>query len=215
MLDFPRWKVWLVSLTGAIVVFFSIPGLIAGTVLAERWPASLTQYKISLGLDLAGGSQLLLEADTADAAKQRVQSMEDQVATELRRAPRIQIGDISTSGGRLSFMVRDPTQLDAAVERLRAMTRPLGLTGSRDWDVQVIDSTRIVLIPTESGAARSLRDAMTVARDVVRRRIDPQGTKETTNPTWNDKVYLYKHSAGTGAAVDTSAPPVPGGVKVQ
>jgi len=31
----------------------------------------------------------------------------------------------------------------------------------------------------------------------------------------NDKVYLYKHAAGTGATVDTAAPPVPAGVKVQ
>jgi preprotein translocase subunit SecD len=54
------------------------------------------------------------------------------------------------------------------------------MTGSRDWDVQVMDSTRIVLTPTQSGSQRALRDAMTVARDVVRRRIDPQGTKEIT-----------------------------------
>jgi preprotein translocase subunit SecD len=179
MLDFPRWKIWLVSLTVLVGVLFSVPSLIAGTTLAERWPSGLSQYKISLGLDLAGGSQLLLEADTADAAKQRVQAMEDQVATELRRSPRIEIGDISTSGGRVSFMVRDPAQFDAAVERLRAITRPATLTTSRDWDVQA-DSTRVVLTPSASGATRALREAMTVARDVVRRRIDPQGTKEIT-----------------------------------
>ncbi|HKH28593.1 MAG TPA: protein translocase subunit SecD, partial [Sphingomicrobium sp.] len=69
---------------------------------------------------------------------------------------------------------------DTAVERLRAITQPVALTGSRDWDVQVMDSTRIVLTPTESGSQRAMRDAMTVARDVVRRRIDPQGTKEIT-----------------------------------
>ncbi len=66
------------------------------------------------------------------------------------------------------------------MERLRAITQPVALTGTRDWDVQVMDSTRIVLTATESGSQRALRDAMTVARDVVRRRIDPQGTKEVT-----------------------------------
>ena len=87
------------------------------------WPKWLPQYKISLGLDLAGGSHLLLEADARDAQKQRLQAMEDEVATELRRDPRIDIGDISTAGGRLSFMVRNPTQVDAAVERMRNLTR--------------------------------------------------------------------------------------------
>jgi preprotein translocase subunit SecD len=46
--------------------------------------------------------------------------------------------------------------------------------------VQVVDSTRIVLTPTPSGSAKALKDAMGVARDVVRRRIDPGGTKEIT-----------------------------------
>ena len=179
MLDFPRWKTWLISLTILAGIFLAIPSLLPPQAKA-KWPSWLPGQTISLGLDLAGGSQLLLEADSNDASKQRLQGMEDSVTTELRRAPRIDVGDISTAGGRLSFMVRNPTQLDAAVERLRALTQPVGLTGQRDWDVQVIDSTRVVLTPTQSGSARALKDAMTVARDVVRRRIDPQGTKEIT-----------------------------------
>ncbi|GAA4714612.1 protein translocase subunit SecD [Sphingomonas lutea] len=180
MLDFPRWKIFLITLVVAAGVFFSIPSLIAGTSLADKWPSWLPGDKINLGLDLAGGSHLLLEADSVDAAKQRLQAMEDTVTTEMRRSPRVEIGDISTTGGRVSFMVRDPRQVDTAVERLRAVTQPVGMTGSRDWDVQVMDSTRVVMTPTASGNQRALKDAMTVARDVVRRRIDPQGTKEIT-----------------------------------
>jgi preprotein translocase subunit SecD len=60
------------------------------------------------------------------------------------------------------------------------LTQPVALTGDRDWDVQVVDSTRIVLVPTASGTAKALKDAMSVARDVVSRRIDPSGTKEIT-----------------------------------
>jgi len=180
VLEFPRWKVWIVTLVVLLGVLFSIPSLLAGTPYAKQWPGWLPQYKINLGLDLAGGSHLLLEADARDAQKQRIQGMEDSIATELRRDPRIDIGDISTADGRLSFLVRDPTKVDAAVERLRTLTQPLGLTGNRDWDVQVMDSTRIVLIPTASGSTRAMKDAMSVARDVVRRRIDPGGTKEIT-----------------------------------
>ena len=180
MLEFPKWKVWLIGIVIAFGVLLSIPSLIAGTPLSGSWPKWLPQYKISLGLDLAGGSHLLLEADAADAQKQRLQAMQDSVATELRRDPRIEIGDISTAGGRLSFMVRNPTQIDAAVERMRNLTRPVALTGNRDWDVSVVDSTRIVLTPTASGTKQALKDAMSVAQEVVRRRIDPSGTKEIT-----------------------------------
>jgi preprotein translocase subunit SecD len=180
VLEFPKWKVWLIGLVIAAGVLLSIPSLIERTPLASHWPKWLPDYKISLGLDLNGGSHLLLEADAQDAQKQRLQAMEDEVSTELRRDPQIEIGDISTAGGRLSFMIRDPRQVDAAVDRLRNLTKPLALTGNRDWDVQVVDSTRIVMTPTQSGTAQALKDAMGVARDVVSRRIDPSGTKEIT-----------------------------------
>src|SRR5947199_2627850 len=89
-------------------------------------------------------------------------------------------------------MVRDPTQVDAAVDRMRKLTQPVALTGNRDWDVAVVDSTRIVLTPTPSGTARALKDAMGVARDVVRRRIDPGGTKEITVVTEGSSRILVE-----------------------
>src|SRR5438270_3398177 len=164
MLEFPRWKAWLVSIVIALGVVLSIPSLIAGTQAAQYWPKWMPQYKVNLGLDLAGGSHLLLEADQADAQKTRLQGMEDSVSTELRRDPRIDIGDISTANGALSFMVRDPTQVDAAVERMRKLTQPVALTGDRDWDVKVADSTRTVLIPTPSGTAKALNAALALRR---------------------------------------------------
>jgi preprotein translocase subunit SecD len=180
MFDFPRWKVWLVTLTILAGILLAIPSLLPKDQV-ERWPAWLPSARINLGLDIAGGSQLLLEADLADAAKSRLQAKEEEVTTELRRGePRIQIGDVSTSGGKLSFVVRDPTQLDAAFERMRTLSRPQGLTGTRDWEVSTMDGNRIVLTPTESGSKQALKDSLTVARDVVRRRIDPGGTKEIT-----------------------------------
>ena len=75
---------------------------------------------------------------------------------------------------------------------MRTLTQPVGLTGTRDWDVQVVDSTRIVLTPTASGSARALKQAMGVARDVVRRRIDPQGTKEITVITEGNNRILVQ-----------------------
>jgi preprotein translocase subunit SecD len=191
VLDFPRWKVlsiWAIVLLG---ILFAIPSLLPQQA-RQYWPAFLPEPTINLGLDLAGGSHLLLEADIQDLEKQRLQSMEDTVTTEMRRGdPPIQVSDISTSGGRVSFAVRDPTQVDAAVERLRTITQPVGLTGARDWDVGVVDLNRVVLTPTPSGNSEALRNAMTVARDVVRRRIDPQGTKEITVVTQgSDRILV-------------------------
>ncbi|MEO7654417.1 MAG: protein translocase subunit SecD [Sphingomicrobium sp.] len=192
MLDFPRWKIAGISLIILIGIIFAIPSLFPKDQVA-KWPKFAPRSQISLGLDLAGGSHLLMEADAADAARQRVTAMEDNVATELQRGDqKIDVSDISTAGGLLSFMVRNPAQVDAAVERMRTLTRPVGLTGSRDWDVSVRDQSTVVLTPTSDGQARALKDAMSVARDVVRRRIDPQGTKEVTVITQGENRILVQ-----------------------
>jgi preprotein translocase subunit SecD len=179
MFDVPRWKIWGIFLAIALGIAFAIPSFFPKSEVAT-WPTFAPRTQISLGLDLAGGSQLLLEADLADAEKQRLAAMEDSVAQELRRDPRIQVGDISTSGGQVSFILRDPTQLDAAVERLRTLTAGVGLTGTRTWNVSTADGNRVIMTPTSEGAQQAIKDAMTVARDVVRRRIDPSGTREVT-----------------------------------
>ncbi len=180
MLDFPRWKIWSILAIVAIGIAFAVPSLIPEAILGrvvnvEKLP------RINLGLDLSGGSHILLEADTADVARQRVAVMEETVRAEMRRGdPKIDVGEISTAGNSLSFMVRDSSQLDAAVERVRALTQGVGVTGQRDWDVRVVDSTRIVLTPTQSGLTAAVDNAMQVATEVVRKRIDELGTKEPT-----------------------------------
>ncbi|RVT94593.1 protein translocase subunit SecD [Sphingomonas crocodyli] len=179
MLDFPRWKVLSIVIALAIGVLLAIPSLIPEGDAARYGLGGMP--RINLGLDLSGGSHLMLEADTVDLAKNNVARMEEQVRAEMRRGDtKIAIGDISTTGGRLSFFVRDGAQVDAAVERLRTLTQPAGMTGQRDWNVAVVDSTRIVLTPTDSGLKAATNSAMDVATEVVRKRIDELGTKEPT-----------------------------------
>lgn len=178
MLDFPRWKVWAVSLLCLIGIALAIPSFVPEAQVA-KWPAFIPSARINLGLDLAGGSHLLLEGDTSDVAKQRLDQMEDIMRSELRRA-KIEVGDMSTAGGRLSFLVRDPAQVDAAREIANNQTQPVALTGQRTFNISVVDSTRLVLTPTQSGLEEALDNAMKTAREVVYNRVDPEGTKEVT-----------------------------------
>ena len=178
MLDFPRWKIWSISLVLILGVLLSIPSMVPERYL-QGLPSFMTA-RVNLGLDLAGGSHLLLEAQTEDVTRQRLEQMEETIRNEMRRAsPRIEIGEVSSADNRLSFMVRDASRVDAAVEIARAQTQPVGL-GPRDWDVNVIDTTRVVMTPTAAGLAAAVDSAMDVATEVVRRRIDELGTREPT-----------------------------------
>lgn len=179
MLDFPRWKqiwLWFITLAcaaAALPSIFSVAGI--------SWPAALPNPKINLGLDLAGGSHLLLEASTDQVRRQRLESMEEEVRNRLRQAdPQIQIGDISTRDGSVSFMLQDPSRVDAAREQLQTLTQGAGMTGQRDWDLAVVDGNRIVMTPTEAGLKLAVTQAMETATEVVRKRIDALGTREPT-----------------------------------
>jgi preprotein translocase subunit SecD len=179
MLNFSRWAVAAILLPLVIGVLCAVPTFLPEATVAKL--PGFMQTRVNLGLDLAGGSHLLLEASTQDVAKQRLTNMEEQVRTELRRGtPRIAIGDISSRDGKLSFMVRDPAQVDAAVERIRPLTQGAGLTGQRDFNVEVVNSSTIVVTPTDAGIGNAVKSAMEVATEVIRKRIDEMGTREPT-----------------------------------
>ena len=181
MLDFPKWKVWAVWLSIAVCLLLAIPSFVPDSA-RERWPSWIPQPSINLGLDLAGGSSILLEADVEDLARTRLAAKRDEIETEFRRQdPRIDIGDISTRDNRISFMVRNVAQVDAARERLLQLTGSgVGMSGQREWTIEVRDGTRFIVSQTSAGLDQAVTQAMADAREVVDRRINALGTLEPT-----------------------------------
>ena len=191
MLNFPRWKVigiWLVLSFG---ILLSVPSLLPSTV-SQYLPGWAQNTHVNLGLDLAGGSHLLLEADTGDVARQRAALLEDTIRRAMRsNTPRIEIGELSTTGGQLSFMVANPAQVEAAVEVARTATQPSAFGGTREWDVANAGN-RVTLVPTQAGLAQAIDAAMTSAREVIDRRINSLGTREPTILRQGDNRILVE-----------------------
>lgn len=199
MLDTPLWKkimLWAITLAIAAA---AIPSLVSSfDTAAEPQPVDVTSDEgevaptpvgreeeesslptINLGLDLAGGSHLLLEADPADVAAQRLENMEEAVRSALDQAsPEIEFGEVSRAGGNLSVILDSVADIDRARGELEPLMMGEGL--QREWNFDVIDTQRIVLSPTSSGTATALNSAMDAAVEVVRRRIDLLGTREPT-----------------------------------
>ena len=125
MLEFPRWrKIWLWALTLAVVAC-ALPSFFAAANI--RWPDQLPEPTVNLGLDLAGGSHILLEAEPDQVAAQRLQNMEESVRQAMRDAsPEIRIGDVSTANRRLSFMLDDSSEIDRAREILTPLMNGTG-----------------------------------------------------------------------------------------
>ena len=70
MLHFPRWQVISIVVFCVLGVIFSLPNLVSERTL-EGLPSWLPKRQVSLGLDLQGGSHLLLEVNFAAAFAER------------------------------------------------------------------------------------------------------------------------------------------------
>ncbi|MGB7418824.1 MAG: protein translocase subunit SecD, partial [Erythrobacter sp.] len=182
MLDFPLWKkisLWAVTLALALAAMPSLLG--SAGIIAFGEESDLPQ--VNLGLDLAGGSHLLLEADPGEVDRQRLENLEESVETALEDAsPGIEFGDLSrqmnADGGELSFMLESPGDIDRARGALEEILMGNGLRQA--WDLSVVDTQRVVLTPTPSAQGEALNTAMEAAVEVIRDRIDQLGTREPT-----------------------------------
>ncbi|MEO0905980.1 MAG: protein translocase subunit SecD [Pseudomonadota bacterium] len=197
MLETPLWKkisLWVLTLGLAVAALPSLLGpFMASTepeagddpaesvATAQREDDDSWLPRINLGLDLAGGSHLLLEADPDDVASQRLENMEEAVEAALENAaPEIEFSDTSRANGVLSFLLDSPADIDRARGVLEPLLMGDGGALTPEWELSVIDTQRMVLTPTDTGLAVALNSAMEGAVEVVRRRIDLLGTREPT-----------------------------------
>src|SRR5690348_18479866 len=111
MLYFPRWLVTLILGICALGVILSAPNLFSPQML-DALPSWLPKKQISLGLDLRGGSHLLLEVDMNSVIRERLNAAVDSARTELRTAG-VGYTGLAVQGNQATFTVRDLDKLDA------------------------------------------------------------------------------------------------------
>ena len=178
MLYFARWKV--AAILGVILlgVLLTLPNLFPRASIPSWLPAR----QISLGLDLRGGSYLLLEVDTAAVVKERLESLADATRTRLRQA-NVGYVNLATQPDerRLTFRLRDAGQSEAALAALRELANPVAIGGGATApDIEIAATPDGVVNATISEAALRARASGAVEQsvEIVRRRIDESGTSE-------------------------------------
>jgi len=174
MLHLARWKVLLVAVAVVFAVLFSLPNALP----AGSLPSWLPGQRLNLGLDLQGGSYLLLEVDTAALRRERVSNLREEVRATLRDVD-IAFTGLAASGTGVNVRINDPAQADRAAELLRNLAQPSQSTGratlvlSRGTDPQQL---RLAL--SEEGLAAESAQAVQQSIEIIRRRVDALGTRE-------------------------------------
>src|ERR1700730_8825553 len=136
MLFFSKWKAAAILLTALLVCLFAVPNFIPENVVAH-WP-KWAQRHIVLGLDLQGGSHLLLEVDANAVRKEKVQVLLDDVRRVLREN-RIGYTGLLAKGDAVEVRIREGADPQVALAKLRELSQPLGgllgSTGQRSVEV--------------------------------------------------------------------------------
>ena len=181
MVYFAKWKMVLVGIICLLGLSFAAPNFIPLNQ-AEALPGWLPRQHISLGLDLQGGSHLLLEVDSKTVIREYLDSMVDAARIELRR-DKIRYQGLGISGNGIQVTIKDEEKVDEARKLLRALERDAVLDE---------DDGRIVMTLNE----RMIRDRKTAAVqqsiEIVRRRVDETGTREPTIQQQGDDRILVQ-----------------------
>jgi len=179
MLFFSRWKAISVLLTAIIICLFAVPNFFPDRVV-QRWPA-FAQLHIVLGLDLQGGSHLLLEVDSNAVRKEKVQTLLDDVRRVLREA-RIGYTGLVARGDSVEVRIREGADPQVALAKLRELSQPIGGAlgggGQRTVNIADLGGGLIRLTLTPAAITERIRQSVDQSIQIVERRVNELGTVE-------------------------------------
>ncbi|HEY0293676.1 MAG TPA: protein translocase subunit SecD [Hansschlegelia sp.] len=181
MLYFSTWKTVAVLALCALGVLFALPNVLPQSV-RDAYPSWFPARTVVLGLDLQGGSQLLLEVDGEALRKSRAVALQEDVRRALREA-RIGTTAITLNGTTVNATLRDPAQLAAALEKLKPLAAPVasslfGGAGPAEVDVNSRDGNVVTATLSEAGVQARIRSAVDQSLKIVDRRVNELGTVE-------------------------------------
>jgi len=131
---------------------------------------------VHLGLDLRGGSYLLMQLDMKAVVKERLNNLVDAVRQALRpHAIFYQTLQAQPDNNRVILRLRNPKQQDEAVAALKKLVAPEGPTNTPDMDVSTLPDGTIALTLSQVALNARASNAVQQSIEIVRRRIDETG----------------------------------------
>lgn len=183
MLYFSRWKVTGILAICLLGILLTLPNVFTKDQLGKL-PSWVPAHQVSLGLDLRGGTYLLMEVDVDAVVRERLESAVEGARAELRRA-RINYSDLTAGRREVTLKLRDPAQMPQALETLRKLAQPVGGGGGlglgttrADMDVQGQTDGTVTMVLSEEALREKATNAVQQSIEIVRRRIDQTGVNE-------------------------------------
>jgi len=179
MMFFAKWKQAAILAVCLLGVLFSVPNLLPRAAFPDWAPVR----QIALGLDLRGGSYLLLEVDTSVLLRERLEGIVEGARRQLaQNNPRIGYTGLAAQPDqrRVVLRITDANQREAALRVVRDLANPTATAPGQVPEVEVALSPDGLLSATvtEAGLRAKATSAVEQSIEIVRRRIDETGVVE-------------------------------------
>jgi preprotein translocase subunit SecD len=179
MLYFTRWKALAIILTALVVCLCAVPNFFPEATV-KGWPA-WAQRRLVLGLDLQGGSYLLLEVDSNYIKKEKLDQIRDDVRRTLRDA-KIGYQGLASRPDSVEVRITKDTEVQTALAKLRELSQPLGgllgSSGQRSLEVSDAGGGLIRLTAPQAAITDRIRQTIEQSIQIVERRVNQLGTVE-------------------------------------
>ncbi len=179
MLYFTRWKAAAIVLTALFICLFAVPNFFPEKMV-QSWP-KWAQRHVVLGLDLQGGSHILLEVDTKTVRKDMLETLRDDMRRVLRDA-RIGYTGLVVRGNSVEVRIREGASAEQAQVKLATLSQPLGGllggTGGRNIDVTAEAGGLIRLTLSDPAIIERVRQSVEQSIQIIERRVNELGTVE-------------------------------------
>ena len=180
MLYFTKWKIALVLGVCAVGLLFALPNVFPQRVL-DTLPDWLPRDRVVLGLDLQGGSHLLLEVDVDTAVRERLEALVDDARSGLR-GERIGYRNLGVREDALRVEILENEELEAALNVLEDLSEPIATTVFSPVPVQELEISAndniVEARLSEQARLQRTTSAISQSIEIIRRRIDELGTRE-------------------------------------
>jgi len=182
MLFFSPWKAAAILITALVVCLFAVPNF-----FSERMFQSLpkwAQRHVVLGLDLQGGSHILLQLEEDAVRKDMLETLRGDVRRVLREARLGYTGGIVIRGDSVEVRLAEGADVQLAESKLRELSQPIGGLfgggGRRTIDVTDAGGGLIRLTVTKAAIEDRISKAVEQSIQIVEKRVNELGTVEPT-----------------------------------
>ena len=169
MLNYSKWKLFFIFGVCALSIIFLIPNFFGKSQITS-FPSYFPKSQFNLGLDLQGGSHLLLGVDVNSVLKEKSNDIVDNVRKALRKE-KLKYSNLGSKGIGATVKIKNEESYSKALQVLRESL-------DKDILIEKKDNMKLNFNFSEEKLIDIKIKTVNQSIEVIRKRVDETGTRE-------------------------------------